>query len=324
MPVKGDFMKQSLIIILLFAMGTHARADYVQDSADLARHIMKERLKEKDDLKGQDNNTINQGANVGQASQNAGSAANAAAGAALIASGMALLPNPPTAAQGAALIAMGMLALAQAGHDSGAAGASARTAAASVLKNDAKAGDTQQPVGGGEAEFFNNERKKAAEALKAQGYSFSDKGLTGPDGKTVPASAFSSPGAMAAAGIDPNAIKELNKVNAAIADELSKYRVSSVAAGGAGAGMNEGGGAGGAASEEQTGGVVNPFDINAERQKQLMNGKTVSLDGEPIGVAGANIFEMVHDAYQKKRSGNQFIEIEGMAPVRAPASTKSK
>lgn len=315
-------MKQIVTLVLLLAVALPARADYVQDAADNARHILKDKLKEKDNLQAGTQNTINQGANNGQASQNAGAAANAAAGAALIASGMALLPNPPTAAQGAALIALGMLALAQSGHDSGAAGASGRTAAASVLNNGQVKNDTQQPVGGGEADFLNNEKKKAADALKNAGYSFNEgKGLTGPDGKTIPASAFSSPAAMAAAGIDPNVAKELNKVNAAISDELAKYRISSMATngGGAGAGMNEGGGTG-VNSEEETGAAVNPFDLNAAKQSALMAGKTVNLDGEPIGVAGMNIFNMVHEAYQKKRTGNQFIEAEGAIPVRAPAS----
>lgn len=312
-------MREIAILILAFVSSVAQADAYVQDSADIARHIMKEQLKEKDDLKAGNQNTINQGANTGQASQNAGSAANAAAGAALIASGMALLPNPPTAAQGAALIALGMLALAQAGHDSGAAAASGRTAAASVLQNEGKPGDVQKPEAG-EADFY-NQMKKAGEALKANGYSFNDKGLTGPDGKTIPKSAFNSTSAMAAAGVDPKAIAELNKVNDAIADELAKYRVSSVATNnaGAGGGMNEGGGAG-VTGEEETGAAINPFDLNADKQKQLVAGKTINLDGDPIGVAGANIFEMVHDAYQKKRSGNQFIEAEGSPPTRQPAS----
>ncbi len=313
-------MRKAFVFVLAFACAT-ARAEYVQDAADIARHIIKEQLKEKENMQGGTQNTINQGANTGQATQNAGTAANAAAGAALIASGMALLPNPPTAAQGAALIALGMLALAQAGHDSGAAAASGRTAAASVLKNEGGTGtgDTQKPVKG-EADFL-NQMKKAEAALKANGYSFDKNGLTGPDGKTIPKSAFNSTSSMAAAGLDPKAIAELDKVNAAIADEMSKYKVSSVGvnSGGAGGGMGEGQGVG-VTGEEQSGAVIDPFAVNADKQKQMIAGKTVNLDGEPIGVAGANIFEMVHDAYQKKRSGNQFIEAESGPPTRQPAS----
>lgn len=319
MPVGVFGMKRIFLTILTIA-GVIARADYVQDSADIARHVLKDKLKESSNLQAGSQNTINQGANTGQASQNAGSAANAAAGAALIASGMALLPNPPTAAQGAALIAMGMMALAQAGHDSGAAGASGRTAAASVLRNDTTttSGTTQQPSG--EADFY-KQMKAAENALKANGYEMTDKGLKGPGGKLTPTSAFSSTSAMSAAGIDPKAIQELNKVNAAIADELAKYNVSGVPlAGGAGqAGMGEGGGSGVAAAEE-TGGVIDPFNLNANQKRNLLAGKTVNLDGDPIGVAGANIFEMVHDAYQKKRTGNQFIELDGLPEVRKPAS----
>ncbi len=312
-------MKKIFTLILAFVCAS-AQAEYVQDAADIARHIIKEQLKEKEDMKGGTQNTINQGANTGQASQNAGSAANAAAGAALIASGMALLPNPPTAAQGAALIALGMMALAQAGHDSGAAAASGRTAAASVLQNPGGQGAETQKPEMGQADFY-NQMKKAEAALKANGYSFDKGGLTGPDGKTIPKSAFNSMSSMAAAGIDPKALAEVNKVNAAIADELAKYKVSSVGVNNvAGGGMGEGEGVG-VTGEEQSGAVVDPFALNADKQKSLLAGKTVNLDGEPIGVAGANIFEMVHDAYQKKRSGNQFIEVEaGAPPVRKPAS----
>src|SRR5262245_57125614 len=81
------------------------------------------------------NNTINQGSNVGQASQQGGAGANNAAGAALIAAGVPMLAQPPTAPMGAMLIALGMMALAQGGHDSGAAGQSANTGAASVYNN---------------------------------------------------------------------------------------------------------------------------------------------------------------------------------------------
>lgn len=271
-------------------------------------------------------NTINQGSNTGKASQEGGAGANAAAGAALIAAGVPMLAQPPTAPMGAMLIALGMMALAQSGHDSGAAGQSGNTGAASVYnQGDAKTQANQAEAEKGGSTFMTPEAKKAAAQIAEMGYKVDKTGIKLPDGSKISASSLSSPGAMAAAGIDPSVIAKLDEINKEMAQ---KYNVSSmpVAAGGGGgggasAGAEDVGGGSGSGAEGVPG--RNAWSMDANAQKGLIAGKTVSLDGEPIGVAGANIFDMIHTAYQKKRSGDQFMEVEE-AMVRMPASIPRK
>jgi hypothetical protein len=272
-------------------------------------------------IKGGPGSTINQGANTGQASQNAGAGANNAAGAALIAAGIPMLAQPPTVPIGVMLIAMGAMALAQGAHDSGAAGQSAATGAASVHNGGpgTQANQATDPDLG-KSSFNTPEIKKAQAELAKHGYEVNEKGVTKPDGSIIPASAFQSKEGMLAAGIDPAVLAKLDEVNK---DVASAYNVSSVATGG-------GGGGSGAIPEDVGGGGSetalgsrDPFDLNDDARRSMMAGKTVNLDGEPIGVAGANIFDMVHTAYQKKRAGAQFLE--GEEPMlRAPASTSRK
>ncbi len=262
--------------------------------------------------------TINNGANTGQASQNGGAGANNAAGAALIAAGTAMLPNPPTAPMGAALIALGIIALMQGAHDSNAAGQSGATGAASVFNN----GQTQKNEAGaydnGKTAFNNPTVKKAIEALKEKGYNVTEKGLSKPDGTTVPMSALQSSAGLKAAGIDPDALKKAQDIAAKAVDG---YSVSSVATAGGGGGGGAAHDIGPGGGEEADGGKFDAFSLGADAQRALMAGKTKNLDGDPIGVAGANIFEMIHEAYQKKRTGDQFVEHEEAA-ARAPASIK--
>jgi hypothetical protein len=270
--------------------------------------------------------TINQGSNTGQASQSSGSGANAAAGAALMAAGAALMANPPTAAQGAMLMAMGILAMMQSGHDGDAAGQSGNTGLASIQGNSTTPTTSTDPATGTSA-FSDSKIAEGKAALEAQGYKMGPSGsLTTPDGTTIPASAFNSPSSMAAAGMNPQTIADAQKI---VADaEKDSPKVSGVglnsAGGGGGDGMavSEGEGSGEA---NATGGMAgNPFNLNADAKAKLIAGKTVMFDGEPIGVRGQNIFDMVHDCYQKKRKGNHFIESENDVSVRSPASLKRR
>lgn len=267
------------------------------------------------------NSTINIGSNVGKNSQNAGSAANNAAGAALIATGTALLPNPPTTAQGAMLIALGIIALAQGAHDKNAAGQSANTGAHSVFNNGQTQTNKENPkdYDKGQSAFNTPAIKDALSKINELGYDVNENGVKLPNGKNLPLSTFASAVAMKAAGVDAAVLEKVGEIS----DKVSaQYSVSSVAAGG-----GEGGGGGGAANagnknEEEADGKFNPFAIGADAKKALMAGKTVNLDGEPIGVAGANIFEMIHQAYQKKRTGEQFMEADD--EDRRPASVKAQ
>ena len=281
------------------------------------------------------NASINPSANQGQQSQNSGAGANNAAGAALIAAGMALMANPPTQPAGAALIAMGALALAQGGEDSGAAGQSGNTAAASNYGTGASGtnGNTtaQNPnLGTGTAGLSNPALNQAKQALGDAGYGLTSTGLTTPDGTTIPNSAFNSPGGMTAAGMSPDTVKT---VQAALSDVNGKAgsgpKVSGIA-------VTEG--SGGAATPGETGslsgslpdyGFKNAFKMSDSARAALLAGKAVNFDGDPIGVRGQNIFEMIHVAYQKKSDRHDFLDDNGRPilsgpAVRAPASVSVK
>lgn len=270
---------------------------------------------------GQDANNINQGSKTGQQSQSGGSGANAAAGAALMAAGAMMMSQPPTVPPGAMLMAMGILAMMQSGHDSDAAGQSANTGSASIEGNKTPAPNPDLPTGA--SGMTDSKIKNGIAALEAQGYKMSKDGtLTTPSGQTMPPSTFNSPSSMAAAGIDQATIAEAQKL---IAESQEKYKTASI-------GVNTSGGGGQAVSEGEstgeahgTGGMAaNPFNLNADARAKMMAGKTVLFDGEPIGVRGGNIFEMVHTCYQNKRKGNHFIESENDVSVRAPASFNKK
>jgi hypothetical protein len=267
------------------------------------------------------NSNINKNSGVGQASQQAGSGANNSAGAALIAAGIPLLATPPTMPIGAMLIAMGAMAMAQGGHDAGAAGQSGNTGAASTHNNNTPTqASTSQEAEKGKSAFDTPEIKKAVADIEKLGYKVDEKGVKLPDGTLIPTSAFASKEGMLAAGIDPAVLSKLDQVNK---DVSSEYKVSSMA--------TSSGGGGGAPSDVESGSsnsggmaMGGPFDMSDDARRRLAAGRTVNLDGEPIGVAGANIFEMIHTAYQKKRTGAQFLEVEEPM-VRMPASvTKEK
>src|SRR5690606_17985180 len=146
--------------------------------------------------------------------------------------------------------------------------------------------------------------KEAEAALKNAGYDLDAKGFHHPDGTVTPLSAFSSPAALQAAGFDDSVLKELEKVNAAVMAEYGNINgatVTSLAVDGGGGSGNSA--AASSAIDDSSYQSDSPFAMGPDQRKARMAGKTVNLDGEPIGVAGNNIVEMVHAAYQKKRSG---------------------
>jgi hypothetical protein len=276
------------------------------------------------------NASINPAANQGKQSQDSGAGANAAAGAALMAAGMALMANPPTQPAGAALIAMGALALAQSGHDSGAADQSGATAAASYngVNGSNSAVAANPNLGKGTSSYLANPAlKQGTAALTDAGYSLTPAGLVSPNGTLTPNSAFNSSSGMAAAGMDAGTIAQVQSALAKVNADSGKAKVSTVA-------LAEGGGAGGTAGNPTGGSDFsfasakgrNPFGLSDAEKRKLVAGKTVSFDGDPIGVSGQNIFDMIHVAYQKKRDRKDFIgdELAGGPSLRSPASAAAK
>lgn len=270
-------------------------------------------------------NSINPAAQQGQNSQSGGSGANMAAGAALLAACM--MTQPPNMA----LCAMGAMAMMQGGHDKDAAKQSQATYQAS--SNSGATGTNTSPTytdpskGTG---AYSDTVKAGLQSLDDAGIKVSESGVTMPDGTKVKASSMGNSAAMTAAGFDAKSVADAKKVTDALNAEMANgARVSSV-------GMSEGGGGGGGgagaaadnAANENGGATLPPgFDPfgtgGAAARSRALAGKTVNFDGEPIGVRGNNIFEMVHNCYQRKRAGNHFIEAEASAVVRAPASASS-
>jgi hypothetical protein len=269
------------------------------------------------------NPSINPSAAQGRDSQNGGKDANNAAGAALIAAGVPLLAQPPTMPMGMMLIAMGILALQQGSHDGNAAGQSANTYGASLNggSNGGTNGSGSNPAFGQGPSGYQQQQAQAA--LGQVGASLGSDGLHLPDGTVIPTNQIGTSAGMNQAGIpldQQNQIKQkLDGLGGAGgAGGTSEKKVSSV-------GVTEGGGTGpanGAGAGSST--VFNPFNINNGYKKELINGKTVLFDGEPIGVRGNDIFEMIHAAYKKKRERADFIEatLDDLIPPagRSPAN----
>ncbi|MGE3681601.1 MAG: hypothetical protein AB7G93_07715 [Bdellovibrionales bacterium] len=269
--------------------------------------------------------SINPSASKGKKSQKSGAGANAAVGEALKAAGQALMSNPPTVPMGIVLMMMGMLAMAQSGHDSDAADESAATYNASVIGSGLSPNETTATAAKDAASGKSGFETQEAEAkLKEAGFTFDGKNFTGPDGKVIPATAFNSASGLAAAGLDPGAYSEAQKISAEALKKAGYDGAPSVS----GVGVASGGGGGGGASElggESSEGSLaiasfkNPFSLSEGQRKQIVAGKTVLFDGEPIGARGQNIFDMVHMAYGRKVDGGHFILHEA-PPVRAPAN----
>lgn len=251
--------------------------------------------------------TINQGAATGQGSQAGGAALNSAISGALIRACLA----PCSRRCIMPLCAMGSLAMMQAIHDAKAAG---QSGAAFDVSGFGKASN-------GTGEFDQSDLDLANAKLKEAGYTVTETGVKFPDGTTYGSNDLTSPAAMDSAGLDAKTSAEVQSiVNGILADatkDANSPKVSSV-------GVN---GAGGSAGSHREVSISDNYgsggySLKAADQKKLIAGKTVMLDGEPIGVRGNNIFDMVHQAYQKRRQGNQFIETadNSGARTRTPAS----
>jgi hypothetical protein len=256
-------------------------------------------------------NAINSAALAGLAAEKEAQMMNMMIGAALMAAGMASQPpNVP-------LLMMGALAMAQGGADGGAAGQSGNTAAVSAEQ-------TNPGLGAGTSGFNNPAVSSGQTYLNDNGYTVSPDGVKNPDGTTMPASAFSSPSSMAAAGMDQATIAAAQKAIASVEGSGGGPKV-------AGVGVVEGSGSGGGSGGNYEGmpgngarHIYNPFALNSKQKNQITSGITVLFDGEPIGVKGQNLFDMIHVAYDRKKLGNHFLENDAGVAVRAPASVNKR
>lgn len=270
--------------------------------------------------------SISEAAAKAMAAQKAAAMRNMMAGTALMAMGMAGCQGTQT--WGCPLLPMAAMAFMQAGHDNNMAGLSGNTYDSSI-NDPSDVGDVGQngpgsetPTGGGGATGFTDNINKNLEELASKGVVVDpNKGtVTTTDGETFPTSAFSSPGAMAAAGMSDSAVKAaenaLSKLNA---DEGMHASVGAMGIDGGGGGYS---GSSGGASEYQGSSLADYFsNLNKGKGKdkdRLIAGKSLTYGNDPIGVKVDDIFMMVHRRYQKKRKvRTYFLE-------REPASVRSK
>ncbi len=237
---------------------------------------------------------------------------------------------------------LAMMALSQATQNAGASEASGATFKASKMS--LSPDDFSLPGGGGVAaadglgfkrdpaavaaagkpgrlSVTDSEIKKYIEELNAKGINLDSKAgtITTTDGKKYPISAFSSPKAMAAAGMSPAdvgaAAKALDGINKQLAAQIPSV------GGGTGSSMevdSSGGGtsARGSAYQGSSGdGAPGLADYLAKLKanttkgaSDIAAGKAIRYGDSMIGVESDNIFDMLHRRYQKLRSEGQFIE----------------
>lgn len=200
------------------------------------------------------------------------------------------------------LCMLGLLALQQAQSLMAEANQSNATAVASE-KSGGYPMDTM-PANGGNFVNPKDPRVQAArDTLKESGIEVDEDGkFKMPDGSTLAASSFSSPSAMSAAGLDPAALDTAKEIANDLGNSSSVSSQKALAEG-----VSYGAIPATDAASSSAGGAREPASAEGDRK---VSGKTVLLGGEPIGVRGDDIFAMIHARYQKKKSGNQFIESE--------------
>ena len=273
--------------------------------------------------------SINKAADDAKDSQKQGAQMNMIAGAMMMAACMA--SQPPNMA----LCAMGALALMQAAHDKKAADKSDKTYEAS-LADGSGSGENKESKSEPESPrpsedsltgygFNNPDIKAGLDALKNNGYGVSEGGIKMPDGSFVPSDAMGSAASMTAAGFDANSAQAASAVLADINKKLGDPNAPNIVS--MGVDSSGGGGSSSRSGSDDSSGYSfkNPWNLSANARSKMVAGKSVTLAGEPIGVKGDNLFEMVHRAYDKKRKTENFIESESASGgSRMPASVSSR
>ncbi|MCB0357060.1 MAG: hypothetical protein KDD40_08640, partial [Bdellovibrionales bacterium] len=157
--------------------------------------------------------------------------------------------------------------------------------------------------------------KDLANKIKNSGYTIDPAGqqIIAPDGTTTPVSAIndmintgSGLSASEFALVKDTLEKAKEKINA-------DYQVASM-------GFSSAGGSSSGSSYKfdslDTNSALSNYlkNLNRNRKPAAVAGMKRMVNGEPIGVAGDDIFQMVHRRYQHKRTSNIFIE--KLSPVK--------
>lgn len=162
--------------------------------------------------------------------------------------------------------------------------------------------------------------------LQEQGYSIDRNGkVKTPSGRTIDPKSLSSASSAAEAGIGASEYSDFlalsEKAQAAAkkrADQLKNLLDTDIN------GDGGGGGGGKGAAVASNGNRNNDFwkkfllDKKAKAKDAGIEGLSKEFNGEPIGVAGDNIFEMITRRYDAKETQGTFVE--GPAGSRVPAS----
>jgi len=271
------------------------------------------------------NNTINQGANRGSASQGSGKSANQMAG---MAFGMLCMVGCSQISQYACYACpLAAMAIGQLGADGDAQKQSDLTADASFSGGGYNAAGTGTdttydisslvPPGTDTSGAKPTSIKDISAALKSKGYTLNPDGsVKTPDG-VLPADTFNSAAGMAKAGFSSAAIKAataaLEKVNKDIDAKYGGDRVVAVGVNSSAGGYDGGGGGSSGRSSSDS-----AFDEYLRKlrggmggdgsAKRGVAGKSINVGGEPVGVKGDDIFKMVERQYSAKTVRNEFIK----------------
>lgn len=273
-------------------------------------------------------NGINKDAGQAKGDQAMGAAQNLLTAGLMTATAMPLISsqNPGTQTTGYIMLAMAALSAAQAAMLAMNSGDSGKTEAASAgtgadwsngLRDSGSyvapdSTNTQTPTEQSIAALASKSPAgaKAVSALQAGGYSLSKDGLKDPSGKTTPLSSLSSPSAMSSAGLSSETIEAVQEVLGKA--EANGAKVVAM-------GLDSGGGGGASRSPSDSDDewekkmadvwkIKNPFDKSAEDKRKMIAGKSVSLGGEPIGVASENIFHKISKNYKNRVQLKEFLE----------------
>ncbi|MGE0632195.1 MAG: hypothetical protein AB7O96_07285 [Pseudobdellovibrionaceae bacterium] len=269
--------------------------------------------------------TIKDGASNAAKEQGGGSGANAAMGAGLMAAGAAMMINETTRPVGMMMMMMGAQALMQAGNQSGTQKSNADTAnkmsynpsssSSGGLSDPTTGVDPKDPFGNPASLTRTSSYKQAMANLKkaeALGLKIDPKAGTAtlPNGKTVP---LTSAG-MASSGLGSSAFqaakREADKLSEKAFADMKKSLVSSMGEDGGGGG-GFGSSSSSSSSEEESDaalGVNAESNSLADRGAASVAGLTKDFNGEPIGVAGDSIFDMIARRYQRKDKQDFFIQ----------------
>ena len=152
------------------------------------------------------------------------------------------------------------------------------------------------------------ELNAAKDILSDNGFGIDGNGtVTSPDGTKIPASAFSNPSGLSGFGLSDSLVEDVKKAQSTAAAALKDVKLGSGEAGGGGSkssafanGMDE-------FDPSKYAYKAGGKDSGKKPKGSQFAGFSRNLAGDRIGVAGDNIFQMVHRRYQAKNRSKYFL-----------------